>query len=45
MGKLIVFGIDKIYDNDLFVIFFDGLVRICVDDFDIGINIVVFFLN
>ncbi|XP_034304496.2 G-protein coupled receptor Mth2-like [Magallana gigas] len=44
-GKLTVFGIDKIYDQDLFVTLPDGSARICVEDLDIETNTVALFSN
>lgn len=40
-----VYGMNKIFDFNLFEFLFDGLVRVCVEDFNVGIDIVMFFLE
>nr|XP_034317521.1 G-protein coupled receptor Mth2-like [Crassostrea gigas] len=37
-GKLTVYGMDKIYDNDLFDNLPDGSARICADDFTLTVD-------
>lgn len=41
-GKLALFVLDNMYDNDLFEILPDGSARICAKDFNIGTNTIAF---
>lgn len=41
-GKLALFSLDNMYDNDLFDILPDGSARICAKDFNIGTITIAF---
>lgn len=45
MRILLVIGENKFYNYELFEILFDGLVRICIEDYNVGFYIGVFFLD
>lgn len=45
LGKLVVYGMNKIFDSNLFELLPDGSARVCAEDFNAGTDTVTYFLE